>query len=178
MKRDTCAGFSRLAIGLLSLALASPRAIAADSNFQIGIGVNYWMAVEDAVEESFDENGLGWMISSRYMATPYFGIGLELERSPDNYIQFEEPVYCPAAYLIFGKGLYAGLGVGTYFYDGEFYSDVFYALRAGIVLELVPNILLDLNANYRVDNWSGIKDADDEIDTDNVIFGGAIRLQF
>ncbi len=164
--------------GLIALVLGGTELQAADSNFQIGVGANYWVAVEDAIDDSFDEDGLGWMISSRYMFTPYFGLGLELERSPDNYIQLEEPIYCPAAYLIVGKGLYGGLGVGTYFYDGEFIEDVFYALRVGLAVEIVPHLILDLNVNYRVDKWSGIKEADDNIDTDNVLFGGAVRLMF
>ena len=167
-----------LAAGFVTLALTTARLHAADSNFQIGVGVNYWIAVEDAVKESFDSDGLGWMISSRYMATPYFGIGLEVERSPDNYIQFDKPIYCPAAYLIVGKGLYAALGVGTYYYDGDFYSDVFYALRAGIAFEVLPHIIFDINANYRVDKWSSMKNADDDIDTDNVLLGAAVRLMF
>lgn len=170
----------RWMMGLLAalLALALPSRGASDSHFEIGVGANYWVAIEDAADESFDEDGIGWMISTRYMATPYFGIGLELERSPDNYVQFDEPIYCPAAYLIVGKGLYAALGVGTYFYDGEFYEDVFYALRAGIKAELLPSIILDINVNYRVDEWSGIRNVDDDIDTDNVILGAALRLKF
>ena len=164
---------------LLALTLAAPCLMAADgSNFQIGVGANYWVALEDAVDESFDEEGLGWMISARYMATPYFGFGLELERSPDNYVALEEPMYCPAGYLILGKGLYAGLGVGTYFYDGDFIEDVFYGLRVGVVAEVVPHLVIDINLNYRVDEWSGIKNVDEEVDTDNVILGGAVRLKF
>ena len=161
----------------LSLLLAAPR-VNAESNFQIGLGANYWVALDDAVDQSFDEDGLGWMISSRYMFTDYLGIGLEVERSPDNYIQFEDPVYCPAAYLILGKGLYGAVGVGTYYYDGDFYEDVFYALRVGIAAELLPHIILDINANYRSDKWSNVKDADSEVDTDNVILGAAVRLKF
>ena len=165
--------------GLLALVLAVPPLQAADgSNFQIGVGANYWVALEDAVDESFDEEGLGWMISARYMATPYFGFGLELERSPDNYVAIEEPMYCPAGYLILGKGLYAGLGVGTYFYDGDFIEDVFYGLRVGVVAEVVPHLVIDINLNYRVDKWSDIKNVDEEVDTDNVILGGAVRLKF
>jgi len=164
---------------LLALTLAAPCLMAADgSNFQIGVGANYWIALEDAVDESFDEDGLGWMISARYMATPYFGFGLELERSPDNYVALEEPMYCPAAYLILGKGLYAGLGAGTYVYDGDFIEDVFYGLRIGLVADVLPGVVVDINLNYRVDSWSGIKHVDDEVDTDNVILGGAVRLKF
>ena len=164
---------------LLAFALTVPTLqAAAESNFQIGVGANYWIALEDAVDESFDEDGLGWMISARYMATPYFGFGLELERSPDNYVALEEPMYCPAGYLILGKGLYAGLGVGTYFYDGDFIEDVFYGLRIGLVADVLPGVVVDINLNYRVDSWSGIKHVDDEVDTDNVILGGAVRLKF
>lgn len=169
---------SCLTAGLAVLALTAARVNAADSNFQIGVGANYWVAVEDAFDESFDKDGLGWLISTRYMATPYFGIGLEVERSPDNFIQLDKPIYCPAAYVILGKSLYAALGVGTYYYDGDFYSDVFYALRAGIAIEIIPQIILDINANYRVDKWSSIRDVDDDIDTDNVILGAALRLMF
>jgi hypothetical protein len=164
---------------LLAFALAVPTLqAAAESNFQIGVGANYWVALEDAVDESFDEDGLGWMISSRYMFTPYFGLGLELERSPDNYIALEEPIYCPALYLILGKEIYAGVGVGTYFYDGDFIEDAFYALRAGLALEMLPSLVVDINCNYRVDKWSGIKSVADDIDTDNVIIGAAVRIKF
>ena len=138
---------------LLAFALAVPTLqAAAESNFQIGVGANYWVALEDAVDESFDEDGLGWMISSRYMFTPYFGLGLELERSPDNYIALEEPIYCPALYLILGKVIYAGLGVGTYFYDGDFIEDAFYALRAGLALEMLPRWSLISTATTALTN--------------------------
>lgn len=165
--------------GLLALVLAVPPLQAADgSNFQIGVGANYWVALDDAVDKSFDEDGLGWMISARYMATPYFGFGLELERSPDNYVALEEPMYCPAAYLILGKGLYAGLGAGTYIYDGDFIEDIFYGLRVGLAVELLPAVVVDINLNYRVDSWGEMKDVKDNVDTDNVILGGAVRLKF
>ena len=165
---------------LLALAVAGllgSGALAGD-NFQIGVGANYWLALKNAVDDSFDKRGLGWMISSRYMATPVFGFGLDVERSPKNYIQFEKPIYSPAAYIIVGKGIYAALGIGTYYYDGKFVKDTFYAARAGLTMELIPRIVIDINANYRSEEWSKIKKVHREVSTDNVVMGAAIRVKF
>lgn len=165
-----------LAILFLVAGLVLPVSAA---HIEVGVGANYWYALDDAIDQSFDEDGLGWLVSTRFMFTDYLGIGLELERSPDNFIQFDEPMYSPAAYLILGNGIYAAIGVGTYYYDGDFYSDCWYALRAGLKIPLfVDAIVLDINANYRCDSWKDIGDAKDEIDTDNVILGAAIRLVF
>ncbi len=165
---------------LLSTALlmCAQFAAHAQSNLQLGIGANYWVAAKHAVSDSFDRNGVGWMLSTRYMATPYFGFGFEIERSPKDYVQFEKPIYCPAGYLIVGKGIYGALGVGTYYYDGDFYEDVFYALRLGFAMELIPHVIFDINANYRADKWSKIRHADDHIKSDNVVLGCAVRVKF
>ena len=148
-------------------------------HIEVGVGANYWYSLDDAVDQSFDEDGLGWLVSTRFMFSDFLGIGLELERSPDNFIQFDEPMYSPAAYLIVGNGIYGALGVGTYYYDGDFYSDCWYALRVGLKIPiLVDSLVLDINANYRCDSWGDIEDAKDDIDTDNVILGAALRLVF
>jgi hypothetical protein len=162
---------------LAALALCAPGAVRA-SGFEIGIGANYWYSLDDAVDKSFDDEGLGYMISSRIMFTDYLGIGLELERSPDNFIALEEEMYAPAAYAILGDWIYLGLGIGTYYYDGDFYDDTWYALRAGFKFHLGPNLVLDINANYRMDKWKDMGTVKDDIDTDNVIAGAALRLAF
>lgn len=148
-------------------------------HIEVGVGANYWYSLDDAVDNSFDEDGLGWLVSTRFMFTDYLGLGFELERSPDNFIQFDEPMYSPSAWAILGNGLYAAIGIGTYYYDGDFYSDCWYALRAGFKIPIFTDaIVLDINANYRCDSWKDIGDVKDEIDTDNVILGAALRLVF
>ena len=78
-----------------------------------------------------------------------------------------------------GNGSYAGLGVGTYYYDGDFYGDVWYALRAGFKVPIISNgLVLDVNVNYRVENWDDIKDAGDKVDKDTLMIGAALRLGF
>ncbi len=147
-------------------------------NIQLGVGANYWVAMRDAADDSFDKHGLGWMISTRYMSTPYFGLGIDLEKSPKNYMMFEKPIYSPAAYLVAGKGIYAALGIGTYYYDGKFIKDTFYALRAGLNLEIIPKIVIDINANYRSESWSKIRHARREVSSDNIVLGAAVRIKF
>ena len=146
---------------------------------ELGAGATYWYSIDDAKDQSFDRDGLGWMISSRLRLSDFFSIGLELEQSPDNFVFLEKRLYLPAAYAFIGNVIYAGLGVGTYYYDGDFYGDAWYALRAGFKIPLISDgLVLDVNVNYRVENWDDIKDAADNVDTDTLMIGAALRLVF
>ena len=152
---------------------------ASAGGFEIGIGANYWYSIDEAKDNSFDRDGLGWMVSSRIPLAKFLAIGLEVEQTPDNFMFLDEKLYMPAAYVILGRGVYVGLGAGTYYYDSEFYSDVWYALRAGLEVPILTDSLkLDINVNYRVEEWGGIKDAGDNIDSNTLMVGAAIRLVF
>lgn len=155
------------------ITVAAPSAMA---EFEIGVGANYWYSVKEAKDKDFDRDGLGWLISTR-LRYGYIGIGLEVEQSPDNFKGDEEKTYYPAAYLILGKGIYAALGIGTYYRDGDFIDDTWYALRAGLEFPLlINNLTLDINANYRVEKWSDMDK--DKIDSDTILIGAALRLSF
>lgn len=148
-------------------------------DFELGVGATYWYSIDEAKDKSFDRDGLGWLISSRFPLSKAFAIGIEVEQSPDNFVFLDERLYLPSAYALIGDGIYCGLGIGTYYYDGDFYGDVWYALRAGFKVPLVGRALvLDVNVNYRVEDWDGIKDADDDVDTDTLMVGAALRLVF
>ncbi len=158
--------------------LAGVSSVLADG-FEIGVGANYWYSIEEVEDQAFDRDGLGWMITSRVPLAKYLAIGLEIEQTPENFAFLEDKLYMPAAYAILGRGIYIGLGVGTYYYDGDFYSDVWYALRAGLEVPILTrHLVLDVNVNYRVEEWSGIKEADDFVDSDTLMIGAAIRLAF
>lgn len=168
--------FSSITAALL---ICSAVSNAMASGFELGVGANYWYSIDEAKEKSFDRDGLGWMVSSRIMFSDVFGIALEIEQTPDNFVALEDKMYLPAAYAILGNGIYLGLGVGTYYYDNEFSSDPWYALRAGFKIPIISrSLLLDINVNYRVENWDGIKDVSDNIDTDTLMIGAALRLAF
>lgn len=149
------------------------------AGFELGAGANYWYSIKEAKDKSFDRDGLGWMVSSRIPLGDFLAIGLEVEQSPDNYVGMEERLYLPAAYAFIGNTIYAGIGIGTYYYDGDFYSDTWYALRAGLKFPLITNaLMLDVNVNYRVENWEDIEDVKKNVDSDTLMVGAALRLAF
>ncbi len=149
------------------------------SGLELGAGATYWYSIDEAKDQSFDRDGLGWMVSSRIPLSDFFAIGLEVEQSPDNFVFLDKHLYLPAAYAILGNGIYGGIGIGTYYYDGDFYGDVWYALRAGFKVPILSDsLVLDVNVNYRVENWDDIKDVGDKVDTDTLMIGAALRLVF
>ena len=167
-------------IAAIAATLFVAEALAAyGGGFEIGAGATYWYSIHEATDQKFDRDGLGWMISSRLPLSEFFSIGLEIEQSPENFVFLEKHLYLPSAYAILGQGVYAGLGLGTYYYDGDFYGDVWYALRAGFKVPLISNsLVLDVNGNYRVENWDDMKDITDKVDTDTLMIGAALRLVF
>jgi opacity protein-like surface antigen len=161
---------------LLTLALLpvmSASAFAADH--RIGLGVHHWQTVDDLADEGFeglDDSGTSGIVSYQYMPEGVFSFELDLEYFADGFGGSTEPAYSPQAYLLVGHGLYAGVGVGNVISDGES-SDPFYAAKVGFDFAIIPRVSVDVNANYRFDDWSLI----DEADTDTVTFGALLRLR-
>ncbi len=162
-----------------ALLAAAPSAATAGESFEIGIGANYWYSIKEAKDKSFDRDGLGWMLTSRIFLSDFFSIGLEVEQTPEDFVFLEDKLYLPAAYALVGNVVYAGLGIGNYYYDGDFYGDIWYALRAGFKIPILSrSLVLDVNVNYRVEDWDKIKKARDDIDSDTLMVGAALRLAF
>jgi hypothetical protein len=145
---------------------------------RLGVGVQYWTAVEDIDVDEVDENGLSWYLSYQMAPSPYFKMELDFEMLPDGYGGAPETVYAPQFFLVVGNGLYAAAGIGIYYTDGEFVEDPFYALRVGLDAEVLPFLRLDLNVNYRFEDWDNLDDESAGIDTDTVMLGLAARLCF
>lgn len=148
----------------------------AQAEFRLGVGANYWKAVDDVDDDDFDEDGLSWILTSQFGLTDLAKLELAVERYDDGFAGADEEVYAPQAFLLLGSTIYIGAGIGWYYYDDEFSDDPFYALRAGLDLELLPSIYLDINANYRFADWEEL-DGDD-INGDTVTLGAAVRLEF
>ncbi|HSO67327.1 MAG TPA: hypothetical protein VLP30_05670, partial [Desulfatirhabdiaceae bacterium] len=81
------------------------------------------------------------------------------------------------AYLIIGSSLYAGLGIGIWYADDKFMEEPFYALRAGVDLEILPSVYLDINGNYRFNNWN-YEEIKEDIDGDTITLGAIVRIEF
>lgn len=156
--------------GLVDTALA-------DSTHRIGGGVHYWVALDDIDGDNVDEDGYDLIFSYQYVNSGFFKIEADLGLHQEGYAGAEEMVWSPQAYFLIGKGLYGGAGIGINYSNGDFAKKPFYALRVGIDIEVLPSLFLDLNANYRFENWDYDRIKED-VDIDTVTVGAILRLQF
>jgi hypothetical protein len=151
--------------------LAAP--LAADH--RIGVGIHHWQTVDDLADEGFedlDDEGTSGILSYQFQPEGIFSLELDLEYFADGFAGSTEEAYSPQAYLLVGHGFYAGAGIGVTHSDGET-SDPFYAARVGFDLTIIPRVSVDLNANYRFDDWDLIE----EVETDTVTLGAVLRLR-
>lgn len=159
-----------LLLGLI--AMTATTALAAEH--RIGIGANYWVAVDDIEvgDDKLDDDGLAFFGSYQYWPG-LVGLEVDVEFLPD---RFGESAVSPQAYLLIGKGVYAGIGIGTTYTDGDFVDEPFFALKAGINMELLPGLYADIYANYRFNDSADFDNEDTDIDTDTVFLGFAVRI--
>jgi len=141
---------------------------------RLGVGANYWVSLSDIDVDDVDDSGFSYLITYQYWKN-LFGLELNVEFLPD---RFGESAIAPEAYLLFGEGLYAAVGIGWVNQDGDFEDKPFYALRLGFDFKLFGNFYLDIAGNYRFNDTADLKDSDTKIDTDTVFLGAALRYGF
>lgn len=146
----------------------------ARAEMRVGVGANYWVMLEDIDVDEVDEEGFGYLATLQ-LRNGMVGLGFDVEMMPD---RFGEDAYAGQAYIIVGEGLYGAAGIGINNIDGDFAEEPFYNLRVGLNLELVSGLYLDINANYRFNEIAEIENEVEEIDTDTIFLGAALRLQF
>ncbi len=144
---------------------------------RLGVGAVYWRAIDDVDVHNVDQDGVSWVGSYQYRPG-WVGVEAAVEAFGEGFGGASDTVLAPQAYLIVGKGLYAAAGIGTYYTDGEFSNRPFYGLRAGLDAEILPFLRIDVNANYRFDDWENLSDSSRDIGTDTVTLGAALRLAF
>jgi hypothetical protein len=166
---------SRWAWILVALFVVCTGTAFGQNHHRLGGGVNYWVALNDIELDEFDDNGLSYFASYQYWPS-LFGFELLGEIRPDGF--GSETVYAPQAFLLVGQAIYAGIGAGINYVDSEWADDPFFALKAGLNLELVPSIYLDLSAQYRFSDFDQVGFGEGEIDTDSLFLGAAIRFGF
>ena len=83
-------------------------------------------------------------------------------------------MFIPSGWALLGSMIYAGAGMGIGHIDGEWQSDPFYALRAGVNLPLMA-FKLDLYGTYNFWNNDDFKDATGE-DLDSITFAAVLRF--
>lgn len=175
MPRPSLRLFALAALAALPLlAVASP---AVAGEHRLGAGFHYWRAAE-SLDDSFDidESGLATLVSYQYYPGGVIGFEVDVEYFDEGFAGANGEVYSPQVYLLVGKGVYAGVGVGSNYSDTftDSFSDPFLAAKLGLNLALLPHLSLDVNANYRFDDWSELEDAS----SDTITIGALVRIGF
>lgn len=167
---------SLVMVALACLVAAAMPVLAGEGAHRIGVGAHYWQTVDDIDADNVDEDGFSYMAT--YQCWPgLLGLELDVEWFEEGFAGANEVVYAPQAYLLIGNGLYGAVGAGGYYTDGEFAEDPFFAFRVGLAVP-VFFLNLDINANYRFETWDDLSDEAQDIDTDTVTLGAAVRLVF
>lgn len=161
-----------LGIGLLTLTLGIR---AEDSGLRLGAGAHYWTAVKNIEVDNIDKHGFSWLGTVQYWPS-WIGIEADVEWLQKGYAGSTKDVWSPQAYLILGKTLYGAVGIGGYYSDGEWNDKPFYAFRIGADLEVLPHVHLDINANYRFEDWSKLNASN--VKSDTITLGAAARIAF
>jgi opacity protein-like surface antigen len=162
-----------VAAGCLTWLASVPAALAA--THRLGVGANYWKTVDNLDESdltNIDENGLSWLASYQYVPAGIFKLELDLEYYPN--LAGEETLWSPELFVLVGGTVYAGAGIGVYYNGDVFNNTPFYMLRAGLDLAILPFLSLDINANYRFNDWDSFDKSN--IDTDTIRLGAAVRI--
>lgn len=166
-----------LGVVLVGLLVAA-QGVRSESNNRIGVGANYWRTLDNIDSDKFDENGVSWMVTYQHKLADLIKVEADLEMYSSGFLGIDRTVYSPEAYLVVGSTIYAAVGVGIFYADGDFADDPFYALRAGLDLEIIPQFYLDLNVNYRFVGTTDLSDEHRNIDTDTMTLGAAVRFEF
>jgi hypothetical protein len=159
------------------LAIVAGWAACAQGGTRLGVGAHYWKALEDIKVDEVDESGVSWLASVQLGTSSLVKAQIDVEMFPKGFAGGTEVFYAPQAFVIVGRGIYGGLGIGIYYAGDEFAEDPFYLLRAGVDVELTPRVYLDINANYRFEQWKNLGDTVKDIDTDVITLGAAVRLE-
>lgn len=164
------------------LLLAGQGVLAANGNrfenvHRFGGGIHYWKSLEDIIIEGVDEEGLALLLSYQYQMMKFFTVEGMLEFLADGYAGSDDAVFAPQVYVLVGRGIYAGAGIGWHFSDGKAADNPFFGLRAGLDVEIVPTIFLDLNVNYRSETW-GFGKIHEDIQLNTMTLGAILRFEF
>jgi len=148
-----------------------------ERNNQLGVGVHYWTTVKNIDVNDVDKNGFSYLAMYQYHYG-WVGVEADLEWFQKGFGGASQDVYQPQAYLILGKVVYAAAGIGGYYSNNKLADKPFYAFRVGLDIPLLPILHLDINANYRFENWNDLSTEGKSVDTDTVTLGAAARLAF
>lgn len=172
------AAAAALACPFFGLAQSSSSS-SSSGNQRIGGGVHYWKTIDQLKDDhkELDDHGISYYGSYQYVLG-LIKVEVDVEVFPKNFRGSDKVSISPQAFALVGGLVYAGIGVATTWTDDDTldkkFSDPFGILRAGVDLELLPSLHLDVNGNYQFTKWNDW----DKFDTDTITLGAQARLAF
>jgi len=152
--------------------------VRAESANRFGVGANYWRVMDDIDVHNIDKDGFSGLVTYQYRAAALLKLEADLEVFPKGFQGIDRAAYAPEAFLVLGSTIYGAAGVGILYAHGDFANEPFYALRAGLDLEILPKLFLDINVNYRFAKTTDLSETAKDINTDTMMLGAALRLEF
>ncbi len=166
-----------LAIVLFAaMAVSAVPTFAAAAGTSWGLGLHYLRNLGDIdKDESLDlsKGSFGLIGSLKKSGAGLMSFEAQVEYVFD-YAGTGHEMWIPSGWLLAGKFIYGGAGIGIGHIDGEWQSDPFYALRAGVNMPL-GNMHLDMYGTYQFWNDGDLKNLTGE-DLDSVTLAAVLRF--
>ncbi len=168
----------RLLLGwtLLSFGLTLP---ATAGEHRIGAGLHYWQSIDQISDDFPDvgiaDDGLSQVVSYQYLAG-FIRFEAAAEYFSDGFQGSTDWAVAPQVYILAGRGIYGGVGVGATYSDAGFngWSEPFFIGRAGFDFLILPKLHLDIHADYRFVDWEELEN----YDSDTITLGATLRVGF
>ena len=162
-----------LALGLF-LAAAVP---AAGVENRLGIGVHSWRPASELLDDPSlgDESDLAAVLSYQLVLLRLLKLEADLEFFPNGFGGSGEEAWSPQGLIVVGDRLYGAIGAGWVYsedLEGNL-SDVIYIARLGVDFPILSRLRLDISADQRAPDVSGLAEGDE----DTVTFAAVLRLR-
>lgn len=163
--------------GPLVAALLLAAAPVAGIENRIGLGVHLWTPAGELRENplAMDENELTGLVSYQLVLFRPLKLQMDLEYFPNGFGGTGIVFVFPQAFIVLGDRWYVAAGAG-WFYSSRIEgktSDVVYLARIGTDVPVRPRLHLDVFAERRAPEPSGLS----RLDEDTISFAAVLRLR-
>ena len=163
-----------LSIMLIAAVAVTGTAAISNAGGSLGAGLHYLRNISDIDKNNSDLSKDSFGILGSYMySMPLLKFEAQVEYV-FNYAGSDNSMWTPQGYVLVGGMIYGGAGIGIGYIDGDWQSDPFYALRAGVNFPLMA-FSLDIYATYQFQNSDELKDLNGE-DLDSATLAAVIHF--
>ena len=160
---------------LFGLFLAAAPAAAIEN--RLGLGVHSWRSASEVLDDptAEDESDLAAVLSYQLVLLPLLKLEADLEFFPNGFGGSGEEAWLPQGLIVVGDRFYAAVGAGLIYsedLEGNL-SDSIYIARVGVDFPIFSRLRLDVCADQRAGEVSGLIEADE----DTITFAAVLRLR-